>query len=376
MNTLSLARFAAGASLAASIAACNGGGSSSLAPTAAGLTPLSSQGAAALTMPRYVARPVHPDRGRSWVKPLPAAQPALLYVSDWDTNDVYVYKYPSGTVEGTLTGFDEPYGQCVDKKGDVFITNFGSGTAVEYARGGTSPIATYNPGGEPIGCSIDAHGDLAITSFDPGAVTVYPGGNPTSGTTYSSSSCEYLWTMGYDKHDDLIGAGENGAVDVCELAAGAGTMTADSFSGTIYFPGGTMWDGKYIAVGDQEAGGTYQTGIYQSTLKGATLTERSDTVLSDTCYSDYTDVVQPFIVGSKNTPANKKQGESVVGGNLWCLSGSSGSQVECWSYPAGGSTVWELSSPPAEPYGQAISLPSGPALSVHRSIRPTCDSGK
>ncbi|MGC9992339.1 MAG: hypothetical protein ABSD52_08100 [Candidatus Cybelea sp.] len=375
MKTLSLARYAAGLSTASLLAACSGGGSSSLAPTAGSLTPLSSQGSIALTMPHYVERPVHPDRGRSWLKPLPDAHSALLYVSDQDTNDVYVYHYPSGTAVGTLTGFDQPYGQCVDKTGDVFITNFGNGTAVEYARGGTSPITTYDtPGGEPIGCSVDAHGDVAVTNFDPGEVTVYPAGNPSDGTTYSSSSCEYLWTMGYDRHGNLVGAGENTRTAVCELALGESTMTTDSFTGTIYFPGGTMWDGKYIAVGDQEAGGVYQTGIYQSTLKGSTLTERADTVLSATCYNNYTDVVQPFIVGPKNTPLNKLQGKSVMGSNLWCADGS-GSQVQCWNYPTGGGTVWSLVSPPAEPYGQAVSLPVHGALGVHRSIHPTCDSG-
>ncbi|HLY02918.1 MAG TPA: hypothetical protein VKR56_10565 [Candidatus Cybelea sp.] len=309
------------------------------------------------------------------MRPLPAAHSALLYVSDWSTNDVYVYDYPSGTAVGTLTGFDEPYGQCVDKKGDVFIVNFGSGTAEEFTHGGTSPIATYSPGGAPIGCSVDSKGDLAVTSFDPGDVTVYPGGNPTGGTTYSNTSCEYLWTMGYNKQGVLVGAGESTGVDICVLAAGSSSMITASFTGTIYFPAGTMWDGKYIAVGDQEAGGTYQTGIYQSSLHGGTLTEHGDTVLSDTCYNDYTDVVQPFIVGSKNTPANKTQATTVAGSNLWCTSGSTGGQVACWAYPAGGSTVWDLTSPPAEPYGQAVSFHAPAAARAHRSINPTCDSG-
>jgi len=374
MKTLSLARYAAAVGLAALLAACNGGGSSSLAPTAGSLTPLSGHGSIALTMPHYIERPVHSDRGRSWLKPLPDAHSALLYVSDQATNDVYVYSYPSGAAEGTLTGFDEPYGQCVDKNGDVFITNYGSGTAIEYARGGTSPISTYSPGGTPIGCSVDANGDLAVTSFDPGEVTVYAGGNPSSGTTYSSSSCEYLWTMGYDRHDNLVGAGESTATAVCELAVGEGTMTTDSFSGTIYFPGGTMWDGKYIAVADQEAAGADQTAIYPSKLKAATLTEEGDTVLSATCYNNYADVVQPFIVGAKNTPLNKKQSKSVIGSNLWCVDGS-GPQLECWNYPAGGNSVWSLGSPPAEPYGQVVSFTLHGAPAVHRSIRPTCDSG-
>ncbi|MGA2761001.1 MAG: hypothetical protein ABSF08_11850 [Candidatus Cybelea sp.] len=309
------------------------------------------------------------------MSPLPDRHPALLYVSDEATNDVYVYKYPGPTAEGTLTGFDEPYGQCVDAKGDIFVANFGSGTVVKYRPGGTSPIATYSPGGTPIGCSVDVKGDVAVTSFDPGQVTVYHDGDTGSGVTYSSSSCEFLWTMGYDGHRNLIGAGESTGYNVCELAAGSSAMTVDSFTGTIGFAGGTMWDGKYIAVGDQEAGGAYQTGLYQSTLSGTTLTERAETLLTATCYNNYADVVQPFIVGTKNTPANKHQGTIVVGSNLWCEDGSSGGQAECWNYPSGGNPDSSLGSPPADPYGQAVSLPAHGAPSVHRSISPTCDSG-
>jgi hypothetical protein len=372
MKTLSLARYAAGVGLAALLAACNGA-SSSLAPAAGSLTPLSRHNELALTMPHYVALPVHPDRGRSRMNPLPDKKSALLYVSDMSTYDVYVYSYPSGAAVGTLTGFDQPYGQCVDAKGDIFIANFGSGTVAEYARGGTSPITTYSPGGDPIGCSVDTKGDVAVTSFDPGQVTVYRAGNPSSGTTYSDASCKFLWTMGYDRHDNLVGAGENSTTAVCELAAGSSSMTTDSFTGTIYFPAGTMWDGKYIAVGDQETGGTDQTGIYQSTLKGATLTEKGDTVLSASCYGDYTDIVQPFILGKKNI-ANKVQGEAVLGSNIWCAAESEGGQVACYGYPAGGNPTWTLGSPPGEPYGQSVSLPPA-TLSVHRSIIPTCDSG-
>lgn len=44
-----------------------------------------------------------------------------------------MYDYPSGTQVGTLTGFSEPYGMCINTEGDVFITNFGSGYVDEYA---------------------------------------------------------------------------------------------------------------------------------------------------------------------------------------------------------------------------------------------------
>jgi hypothetical protein len=88
----------------------------------------------------------------------------LLYISDLSTNDVYVYDDQSGKAVGTLTGFNEPYGQCVDKKGDVWITNFQGKSVVEYAHGGAKPIHALNTDGSSDGCSVDpTTGNLAVS---------------------------------------------------------------------------------------------------------------------------------------------------------------------------------------------------------------------
>jgi len=366
MKISSLAKYAVGVTVAAAmLAACSSGGSSSFGPTGAapsghqiGLTQLSKLQDAALTMPHFTQPSVHTDHSQSFMRPDKGKKGSLLYVGDWDTNDVYVYDYPSGTAVGTLTGFDEPYGLCVDKKGDVYISNFGEGNVVEYQHGGTKAINTYAPGGEPMGCSVDSKGDVAVTSFDPGEVTVYPGGKTTGGTTYSDSSCEYQWTMGYDAKGDLLGVGEYDSIDVCELASGSKSEQADTESGiTIDFPGGTQYDGKYIALGDQEAGGTYQTGVWPSTVSGSTVTAAgSEVVFSDSCYSDYTDDVNPFFTSKKEVlPKGSKQATGMVGPNLWCPDEGSG-KVDYWKYPAGGSPTGSLSSPPSEPYGAAVSI--------------------
>jgi hypothetical protein len=256
---------------------------------------------------------------------------ALIYVGDEDTSDVYVYDYKSGKPVGTLTGFDEPYGMCVDAKGDIYIANYAGGTVVEYAHGGSTPINTYVPGGSPIGCALDAKGDVAATSFDPGEVTVYAQGNPNNGTTYSDSSCEYMWSMAYDLKGNLVGFGEDGdgKLAVCGLLAGSKTMTTLSTSGfTIDLARGTSWDGKYLAFDNGDA---YESGIVQVTVKGSTLTYAGETILSDDCYKDYVDVVPLVIIGKTNSLFNGKQGNTVVGPNVWCPG-----SVDSWHYPAGG----------------------------------------
>jgi hypothetical protein len=152
--------------------------------------PLSRSGAVATGRAFTMGRP---DRGRSWMAP-DTKKRDLLYVSDsfpYGSNDVYVYSYPKGKLKGTLTGFNEPSGQCVDKAGDVFIANFGASQILEYAHGGTSPIKTLSdPDYYPLGCSVDpTTGNLAVTnrlstSFTAGDVAIYAdaSGTPTSYT--------------------------------------------------------------------------------------------------------------------------------------------------------------------------------------------------
>jgi hypothetical protein len=284
----------------------------------------------------------------------------LIYVGDWATNDVFVYEYPSGDSVGTLSGFDAPYGMCVDKKGDMYIANFYSGNVVEYAHGGTSPLKTYTSVGEPIGCSVDAKGDLAVTSYNPGEAIVFAGGDPSRGTTYSAP-CEFLWTMAYDDKGNLVGIGEEGGSTIAACALLAGSSSVITLSGCcngpieIDFPGGTTWDGKYLVIAGQSTNSKFESGLIQATLSGTTLTQRGFTKLTGDCFNNYADVANPFIVGKKNTPVNRQQGKVVLGPNLWCNDqGSSG--VSLWHYPAGGDPFKTLENMPAEPYGAAVSL--------------------
>jgi hypothetical protein len=300
-----------------------------------GLTPLGLRREMALT-PAHFVQPMRPSYGRSWMLPQEKGGKSTLIYAQGNSN-VYVYDYKNGKLVGTLTNVGGGAG-CVDAKGDVYIANFDEQDVVEYAHGGTKILNTYElSGATPIGCSVDSKGDLAVTSFDPGEVEVFAGGNPSKGTLHSGTSCYYLWSMGYDHSGNLIGIGENedAGREYCGLLSGGTSITTLSFSGTIYFAGGTMWDGKYIALGDQEAGGNYVTGVYPSKLSGSTLMPvGSEVTFTDNCDGDYNDVEDPFIVGNKNTPVNDSQGKVMVGTNLWCEGGTQG--IAFWHYPAGG----------------------------------------
>ena len=59
---------------------------------------------------------------------------SLLYVSDGSAS-VYIYSYPQLKLTGTLKGFSQPLGECVNKNGAVWIAKFfGAQELDEYAR--------------------------------------------------------------------------------------------------------------------------------------------------------------------------------------------------------------------------------------------------
>jgi hypothetical protein len=147
VNILRSAQCTVGASAAAAIlAACNGG-VSQLAPTATSGVPSTVRNGGTVV--------VHSSRGRSWMDPS-AKTGSLLYVTDAGTNTVVVYSYPKFKIVGTLTGFTNPQGDCVDKANNVWIANTQTSQLIEYAHGGTTPIATLDdPNQYPVGCSFE-----------------------------------------------------------------------------------------------------------------------------------------------------------------------------------------------------------------------------
>lgn len=250
---------------------------------------------------------------------------------------IYVYDYSTGKRVGKLSADSD--GMCVDAKGDVYVTEL-SGSTLEYAHGGTKVLKTFNSDGIPAGCSVDAKNDLAVTSARPADVTVFAGGDPNKGTTYSDSSCTSLNKMGYDNKGTLIGQGGNSGssnVIICALLAGSQKMTTLSMKGfTIGAADGTIWDGKYIALSDQDVGGKVTSGIVQASLSGRALVSHGETLLSDKCSGgSHTDITGPFIVGTNNTPINDRQGKVVVATDSVCTAKGS-YLIEFWHYPKGG----------------------------------------
>jgi len=271
-----------------------------------------------------------------------AAQQRLIYVSSVLTNDVYVYSYSSQQLVGTLTGFETPYGLCADKSGDVWVVDDATSQLVEYAHGGTTPIATLSdPSEYPEGCAVDPMtGNLAVTNFSSntggGNTVIYAGAQGTP-HAYSDPGIVNYRFCAYDSKGNLFVDGVNGssAFVLGELSNGSGTFTNIPVSQKIEWPGGVQWDGKHIAVGDTDTVTIYRIDPANGNVVGSTKLDGAN----------YVD--QFWINGSVGT--RKKAREARV-----IAPSQDGGTLALYKYPTGGSALWSVDV--QEPFGVTVSI--------------------
>ncbi|MGC1382078.1 MAG: hypothetical protein WA814_13775 [Candidatus Baltobacteraceae bacterium] len=334
----SVKRLAAATVAAAALAAC---GSAQLAP--AGVSPPAARLVVERSGGVKSAGDVRPNRAKSWMLAEATRCPfngnippcGLLYVTNYSASDVLVYR--DNKLVGTLTGFEGPDGACNDAAGDVWITNNLGESAVEYAHGGTNPIATMSdPNAYPIGCSVDpTTGDLAVAniytkSSSQGSIAIFAQAKAPP-KYYFDPDMYYVYFCGYDNQGNLYVDGRNarGNFQFAELSKGSLGLTNISLSAPINFPGNVRWDGRHVAVGDQEYEGN-GSAIYRTTGAGGQ-------VVGHTVFGEAQDVVG-FVI----------RGRSVIApdANL--------NDIGLYIYPAGGAPVGRIGGFDA-PYGAAIS---------------------
>jgi hypothetical protein len=296
-------------------------------------SPIGMQGAASQNATAGVV-----DRAHSWMAP-EARSGSLLYVSSVLTGDVYAYSYSTRKLVGTLTGFTQPYGLCVDNAANVWIVNDGASQIVEYAHGGTTPIATLSdPGEYPEGCAIDSvTGNLAVTNFystsGSGSVSIFAGARGTP-HIYSDPVMVNYRFCGYDPQGNLFvdGANSSSVFAFAELPKGSSTFANISLNAKIEWPGGVQWDGKYVAVGDTDTGTVYRTNGAKGVVKGST-------------QLDGTNYVNQFWIAS--SAGKKRKGAKLVAPS------QDGGVVGFYEYPTGGSPVTTIAV--QEPFGATVS---------------------
>lgn len=262
----------------------------------------------------------------------------LLYLSDATSPQLDVYDYQTRTLLGTVTGVASPYGECVDGSGNVYVAQFVGGV-VEFAHGGSKPIKQFNTDGYTMGCSVDKRGDVAAGIFQTqsggqGDVEVFPHGGGTP-ERFTSNDCYFDWPPGYDDKGNLFVEGLNGSTPhVCELRAGSSVLRTLTTRVPLGYPGSVMWDGKYIALTDQNYQKSNHTAIEGVVEDRGVLDAVNIAILNGACVSGFSAVMQPFLVGLRNTPNNTVVADAVVGGDAWCNRFASGTDI--WYYPAGG----------------------------------------
>lgn len=266
---------------------------------------------------------LHHKRGKSWIGP-DAGRQYLLYASDLSngTVDIYNYRVRAGKLYGQITGFDEPYGQCIDKLKNIYIVDEGTAIIYEFAHGGVTPInSASDQYGYPIGCSVDpTTGNVAVANLygfasGSGGIDIFSGGLSGTQTYYTDPSGYFMWPPGYDQYGNLFVEGQNvyDANTLLELPNGGSTFT--TITGlTIGYPASVQrWKG-YMAVTDQGYQGGTTDAIYTVSITRSAATILNTTQLTDDCYpsENYFDAVQPFLNGT----TIKKN--AVVAGNISC----------------------------------------------------------
>ncbi|MBV9333448.1 MAG: hypothetical protein JO146_05530 [Candidatus Eremiobacteraeota bacterium] len=141
----------------------------------------------------------------------------------------------------------EPEGLCADHSGHVYVT-VQSGSIVEYAHGGTTPIKTLLDKYYPLACSVDpTTGNLAVAN-ESGNVSIFP--DATGEATVYETALVPEFSV-YDRAGNLF-VDSSGApgIRIEELPKGGGSFQDFTYHGRNNgSPAGLQWVAHRLAVG-------------------------------------------------------------------------------------------------------------------------------
>ena len=268
----------------------------------------------------------------------------LIYVSDFEKNDVSAYSYPDGKLVGVLGGilkhFVYPTGLCADTAGNVYIPDSASASVLEYGHGSVKRLRTLHDDGEyPYSCAVDKlSGDLAVVNLEsvhgPGSVSIYARalGRP------KKYNFGFVYKFFFDGYDDKGNLFVDATEDVpsepfafLELPRGARALRAVTLDYDFDIGGGVAWDGKHLAVAESSTSSVQRFAIPRKIGRHAGSTPLR------TCRF----VTQFFV-----------DGDTIVAASF------PGKSVAFWKYPAGGPPVKRIGGF-GEPFGVTLSrMPS------------------
>jgi hypothetical protein len=285
---------------------------------------------------------------RSWMAP-DAKKLDLLYVSDYETNDLYAYSYPQGKLRGVLAGilksFVLPAGLCSDEAGNVFVPDSANSSVLEFPHGSTKLVKTLSDSDElPYSCAFDGTtGDLAVVNLESasgaGGVSIYSRARGFPKIYQYGFVYKWYFATYDDKGNLFIDASYDlpseplAFVEMRKGHKGFETITLDQTFGA---PGGMAWDGTHLAVGDAKT-----SIIYRFVIAGSSGAE----------------------VGATRLRRGRGVAQFAIDGNSIAGADFHGHGVGFWKYPAGGVPAKSLSG-----FGE----PFGVTLSKARKIGASC----
>jgi hypothetical protein len=253
----------------------------------------------------------------------------LLYVV-YSPGGVYMYAYPGGNQVGLLRA-DASGGLCSDKNGNVFVIDERGSVIVEYAHGGTTPIASLYPDAEPVACSVDPRsGDLASVNKDSDSkssisILRKAMGKPKK---YFDDGISLGLSCSYDDKGNLYATAgtETRGFLVAELPRGSNTFTNISVDASLeggYF---LQWDGKYVAMTSAAPRKPIQ--VLQISISGSSGSVVNTTTLQGSVgYFKYFWIQSDAIITPRGAGGWKAR------------------KVGLWKYPAGGKSFNEIALP-------------------------------
>jgi len=324
--------------VAAIITGCGGGVPASVAFPGARVAP-----------PLLVRR----DHRKSWVSLDIARSPQLLFESDLGTGDVDVYSLPDMTLKATLTGFEEPTGECPDIHGNVWIANTYKDEMLEYSHEGKRIGAIKNAGPNPQSCAVNPRtGEIAVMELSaagytgPGEVNVYSNPSAKPKILRNPDLLYYEYAL-YDPTGRLWIDGSSPFGNIVSKCGPSSCRTVILHGGSIFSIGSLAWDSRkstLLAFDDYCHDGP--------NLCSYPVSEHGR-IGSPTLYLDYAG--GGFCAVVQTALATVAKQTYVVGGDTeYACLGYKDSTVDLWSYPAGGRARRHTGGV-VYPYGAAVS---------------------
>jgi hypothetical protein len=294
--------------------------------------------AACSTSPGPLTQPVAPARPAAATTWMAAnlENADLLYVDDDGNARIDVFTFPQGKAAGEIIdGRLSSDGLCSDRRGDVFVPGYEQTKILEFAHGGTQPIATLAMAGNefPMGCAVDPlTGNLAVTT-DNGDVGVFR--HAKNSPTLYYSGVPSTWYCTYDSSGNLFvaGADVSGEFALTELPHGSTTLNLITVPAEVGTHLGIDWDGKYLAI--QAAQDFRSTIVLRVTVTGSQATVVSRTKLAG--------------------PPNDEGTEFWLADNYAAQPEDGNTGVGIWKYPSGGKAVTNLQSLGSEIFALTVS---------------------